>query len=144
MSTPFKMNMPSYGQGKNPIQMSESPAKKKVVTKSDDGGTQTVKTRKNLFTGRTRKKVITRDKDGNVTNKYKEVKRKDGTKLRTKHKMSYINRDDNKTTLVSKSKKNKQGVAVKDKYVEKVTDKHGKTTKTVTKVKGKKGTDRMS
>tara|TARA_R110002096_G_scaffold124844_1_gene269733 strand:- start:9 stop:605 length:597 start_codon:yes stop_codon:yes gene_type:complete len=56
MSTPFKMNMPSYGQGKNPIQKSESPAKfiygKAKETTNKDGST--TKTRKNIFTGGTK------------------------------------------------------------------------------------------
>ena len=56
MSTPFKMSMSSYGQGKNPIQMSDSPAKfiygKKTTTKNEDGST--TNTRKNIFTGGTK------------------------------------------------------------------------------------------
>ena len=144
MSTPFKMKMPSYGQGKNPIQMSNSPAKKKEVTKMEDGGTHTVKTRKNILTGRTKLKVTQRDKDGNVTSKYKKTNRKDGSEVRSKHKMTFTNRDGDKETLVSKNKTNKKGVTTKAKHKSKVTDKHGKTTKTVKKIKGKKDIHLMS
>jgi hypothetical protein len=71
MSTPFKMNMPNYGQGKNPIQMSDSPEKKKVT--NEDGST--TRTRKNIFTGRT--KTVTKTKGDDYTKAKKNIVVKD-------------------------------------------------------------------
>tara|TARA_R110001592_G_scaffold158948_2_gene390125 strand:+ start:1369 stop:1929 length:561 start_codon:yes stop_codon:yes gene_type:complete len=110
MSTPFKMNMPSYGQGKNPIQMGDSPAKfiygKKTTKKNKDG--TTTNTRKNIFTGGT--KSTTKSVDGNTKtvqkmNKDKSkgtvrVKSQDGDVVtKTKSKISnYKGTDDYKVT----------------------------------------------
>jgi len=130
MSTPFKMNMPSYGQGKNPIQMGDSPAKfiygKKTTTKNKDGST--TNTRKNIFTGGT--KSTTKSADGNT---------------KTVQKM---NKDKSKGTVKVKSSKEYypgKGGTVKTKTKSKISNRKGTddykitSQKQTTKVKGVRG-----
>jgi hypothetical protein len=130
MSTPFKMSMSSYGQGKNPIQMSDSPAKfiygKKTTTKNEDGST--TNTRKNIFTGGT--KSTTKSADGNT---------------KTVQKM---NKDKSKGTVKVKSSKEYypgKGGTVKTKTKSKISNRKGTddykitSQKQTTKVKGVRG-----
>jgi len=128
MSKPFKMSMPSYGQGKNPIQMSDSPAKliygKKTTTKNEDGST--TNTRKNIFTGGT--KSTTKSADGNT---------------KTVQKM---NKDKSKGTVKVKTTKNKNVGDLVIKTKSKISNFKGKDDYKITsqkqtrKVKGMRGT----
>ena len=134
MSTPFKMNMPSYGQGKNPIQMGDSPAKfiygKKSTTKNKDG--TTTDTRKNIFTGGT--KSTTKSVDGNTKTVQKMNKDKSKGTVKVKSSKEYYPGKGGTVKTKTKSKiSNYKGT---DDY--KVTEQ--KQTRRVEGVRGSKST----
>ena len=123
MSTPFKMNMPSYGQGKNPIQKSNSPMHKEKgtykTTTDEDGNKSKVylsKNKKKAFISSDFGNTIEKRKDGGIfrpnTTKSKKVNLTTGTTTITKRnsktgKITVTNRKINKgdSKIVKKGRK---------------------------------------
>ena len=104
MSTPFKMNMPSYGQGKNPIQKSNSPMHKEKgtykTTTEEDGS------KSKVYVSKNEKKAYIKSKSGNTVTKVKDggIFRPNTTKRKKVDLMAgktTITRENSKTGKVS-------------------------------------------